>query len=150
MNDLSAQLFRAVVQVGDAPGCLALLARGAAIEAPDTYGDHPLHQAIANAHPSICLILLEYGADVNAAGKYKQSPLHVAAWFDYASICLLLLEHGADPQLKDGKGKTALDLAIEDSCGDCADIIRSWLAARAARAVLTEINIGKAVKEVVP
>lgn len=149
MNDLSAQLFRAI-QVGDVPGCLALLVRGADIEAPDKHGDHPLHLAIANAHPSICLILLEYGANVNAAGKYKQSPLHVAAWFDYVNICLLLLEHGADPQLKDGQGKTALDLAIEDSCSDCADIIRSWLTARAARAVLAEISAGKVVKEVAP
>lgn len=75
-------------------------------------------------------ILLGAGADVNAAitdlqsrtariarinsmtDRQGQTALHSAAGRGWAEVVAYLLEHGANPAVKDGLGRTALDLAV--------------------------------------
>jgi hypothetical protein len=58
---------------------------------------------------------LEYGADVNAMNKQRETPLHEVAGRGHKEIVTTLLFFGADPTLKDSRGRTVLDVAIESS-----------------------------------
>jgi len=80
-------------------------------------------------------ILLEAGADVNATitdlqsrtariarqssmtDRKGQTALHSAAGRGWAEVVAYLLEHGANPALKDGLGRTPLDLATTPVLG---------------------------------
>lgn len=59
-------------------------------------------------------LLLERGADVNAVDKNKLTPLLRFAAEGMAGSVKILLEHGADVAARDGTGRTALMLAIDD------------------------------------
>jgi ankyrin repeat protein len=95
-----------------------LLARGAAIEASDEYGDTPLLAACRYGSKSTVRLLIDRGANVNA-----QEPFHEAALFllvlcspgpkDHkaAEMIPLLLAHGAKPYVTANHGTTALAMA---------------------------------------
>ncbi|KJA25118.1 hypothetical protein HYPSUDRAFT_38074 [Hypholoma sublateritium FD-334 SS-4] len=57
--------------------------------------------------------LLDQKADPNDPGSWPQPTLalHTAVKGGYLDICKLLLVNGADARLKDGSGKTAIDIA---------------------------------------
>ncbi|KAM7203906.1 Ankyrin repeat-containing domain protein [Rhypophila sp. PSN 637] len=59
--------------------------------------------------------LLEYGADLDAAeegiGGYTETVLHRAAALGRIELVQQLLDRGADPEIPNGKGETALDIA---------------------------------------
>jgi len=53
----------------------ALLAAGAAVEAPGLRGVHPLHLAVSRG---VARALLDAGADIHARDDYGNTPLHIA------------------------------------------------------------------------
>ncbi len=56
----------------------------------------------------------EHGADVNGGGccsKNGMAPLHWAALEGQCEVMEILLEKGADKEAKDGRGRTAIDMA---------------------------------------
>jgi len=95
-----------------------LLERGAE---PNVVAHHanivvtPLHSAAAGSHPGIVKLLLAVGADVNAAQSWGFTPLHSVANNDDRESAEALLAAGADPPPKTDEGKTAADLAGEDT-----------------------------------
>ena len=119
----------------------ALINKGADVNARNSYGNTPLHNATiynnfevvtalidagsdVNAKnndddtplhcaldPEIVKMLIKAGADVNAKNKDGNIPLHYA-WDDPETI-KILLEAGADVNTKDKDGKTPLDFALE-------------------------------------
>jgi ankyrin repeat protein len=54
----------------------------------------------------------------------RTSPLHEAARNNNAEVVRLLLDHGANPSLKNGEGKTALDLATQAGHVAAAEMLR--------------------------
>lgn len=68
--------------------------------------------------------------------------MHLAAWLGYTDICLLLIER-TDPHIKNDKGQSALDLAIDQQHENCIRVIRSWLAAQSARVALQDIALNR-------
>jgi len=105
------------------PAAEALIAKGAAVNRP---GWTPLHYAAASGDVDIAQLLLARGARIDAvsppaSGKY--TPLMMAAREGHEDCALFLLGKGADPQLKNGEGLTAAQIAQKtDHAGIAAAI----------------------------
>lgn len=90
-----------------------LLADGADIEAKTTeFGFSPLVIAAYCEFASCGTVfaLLEGEADINAVDTSKQTALHMACCRSNVDVVGLLLQWGADETLRDGDGKTAMEV----------------------------------------
>ncbi len=75
---MSFELFTAI-QRNNFNVVKRLLASGADVNAPDEYGETPLHWATRYGHTALVEVLVANGADVNASDDNGDSPLHWAA-----------------------------------------------------------------------
>jgi len=90
---------------------LALLDKGAHVDAVDSAGYTPLSYAVAYGNWSTARILVERGADVNGRG-YDEQPILTSAIYD-PSLVRLLLDRGARVEARSATGCTALMMASE-------------------------------------
>lgn len=92
-----------------------LLAHGADVNAKDSHGETPLHEAIISdrtpRHKFIST-LLENGADINALNSNGDTPLHRAASSGETTVAKLLLSHEADVNARAKQGETPLHNAV--------------------------------------
>lgn len=70
-------------------------------------------------------LIKEYYFDINSKDLAGDTALIVAIKNDQAQIMQLLLELGADKSLKDSKGKTAYDYAVERGFAELAELLKS-------------------------
>ncbi len=75
-------------------------------------------------------LLLAAGADVNAKSKMSMTPLMAAASVGRISQVDILLGKGADPFVKDSKGRTALDVAVNRKKHECVKAIKNAMGAK--------------------
>jgi len=110
-----------------------LLDRGAPIHADEIglYGGKPIHWA-AEHSPSTLELLLMRGADPNSRNLMRNkfegyTPLHMMGRQREQELrcAQLLLDAGADPSLRDAKGHTALDVAIDNGRGRTQDFLNA-------------------------
>lgn len=97
-----------------------LLERGAD---PDVVFRHPvgttaLTAALFGKQIATALLLIDHGADPNLERRGEGpragwSPLHYAAWLGLEPVTAALIAKGADVSARDGRGRTALDIAQE-------------------------------------
>merc|ERR1719219_3112943 len=89
-----------------------LIARGAAVEALDTYGMTPLHRMASNNLPAGAEALLQAGADPNNAGKCGATPLQIAGESRARAVAEVIQRYGggyrpsADNTRRSGASKT--------------------------------------------
>jgi hypothetical protein len=97
---------------GDSRAVRVLMSNGADVDCKDTYGNTPLHYAIAHhGHTEIVLFLVSNGANVSCKTNCGWTPLHFASCGGHIESAFVLLDHGADLSIKNNNGKTALDVA---------------------------------------
>nr|8G3K_B Chain B, Cryo-EM imaging scaffold subunit B with DARPin - RCG-33 [synthetic construct]8G42_A Chain A, RCG-33 - Cryo-EM imaging scaffold subunit B fused to DARPin [synthetic construct]8G47_A Chain A, RCG-33 - Cryo-EM imaging scaffold subunit B fused to DARPin [synthetic construct]8G4F_A Chain A, RCG-33 - Cryo-EM imaging scaffold subunit B fused to DARPin [synthetic construct]8G4H_A Chain A, RCG-33 - Cryo-EM imaging scaffold subunit B fused to DARPin [synthetic construct] len=111
-EELDKKLLEAA-RAGQDDEVAALLAKGADVNAHDTFGFTPLHLAALYGHLEIVEVLLKRGADINADDSYGRTPLHLAAMRGHLEIVELLLRWGADVNAADEEGRTPLHLAAK-------------------------------------
>lgn len=103
----------------------ALIGLGANVGARNRRGAEPLHYAAvgapgassrdAGAQSTTIACLIEAGADPNATDKGGIAPLHRAIRSRSAEAVKALLASGANPQMRTGRGSTAMQLATGHS-----------------------------------
>lgn len=109
----------------------ALLDAGALIDYRDPWGMSSLMAATKEGADAVALLLIGRGARVDIAMEASAyigfTALHAAVYFGKAGEAVIqaLLAAGADPALKDAKGKTALDYALEAGRTDIAAILQA-------------------------
>ena len=90
------------------------------MNAKDTYGATPLHDAVRENATGMAKLLLQHRADVNAEDNNCRTSLHWAASQTSIAMAEILLEHGADVNAKGSIGRTPLHcvaLANRNECG---------------------------------
>ena len=93
---------------GNTKVMLALLDKGADIEAKNTTGNTPLHSASLNGHTGTVAALLTNGADVGATTERRKTALHHAASAGHTAALVMLLEKGANIEAKSDRTWTPL------------------------------------------
>ena len=98
------------VTVYNLPAVKLLLASGADVNVTGKNGNSPLH---TSSYRKISILLLDRGANPNQANSLGFTPLHSAAYFGRLDAARVLIENGADRSVRDGEGRTPLDIANE-------------------------------------
>eukprot|EP01127_Copromyxa_protea_P017185 TRINITY_DN5210_c0_g1_i1.p1 TRINITY_DN5210_c0_g1~~TRINITY_DN5210_c0_g1_i1.p1 ORF type:complete len:927 (-),score=167.86 TRINITY_DN5210_c0_g1_i1:68-2848(-) len=121
-QELTNKLLSAV-QKSDLTQTMILILSGANINGADKDGFTPLHLAIEKQRYLQAQLCITNGASVNVkAGEKKVTPLHIAAKnLDPIAVSQLISSGGADLEEKTSEGKTALQIALENSKGGVLD-----------------------------
>eukprot|EP00966_Prymnesium_polylepis_P110003 2545159-Prymnesium_polylepis.1 len=104
-----AELFQAL-EDGDVDVVEECVKAGVSVDVADDDLNTALILA-SEGEPEICEYLVAAGANVNAQNKNGVTPLMAAVRYEDERVVELYVEAGADLQLKDRKGRTAVDLA---------------------------------------
>ena len=148
--------------------CALLLNHGVEVNLIDDLGETELFGSVESHSPEICRLLLEHGVSIDHQNNYEQTALMVSIRSNNVDVFRILLEYNANTLIKDCTGLTPLHYAgfngkafvfLEllklgiDPWGHellkskniypnlhpaCAEVLRPWLALRAARSVLDE------------
>lgn len=93
-----------------------LLRKGINISLKNRDGNTAYHTAVLWNRSYILKILLKASkAHVNEVNRKGQTPLHIASEKEYDECVQCLLLHQANPLMKDSFGKTAVDVASEET-----------------------------------
>jgi ankyrin repeat protein len=145
MNLRDEDLWSPLEKVSECGNCdivQLLLDHGANADEQDEYGLAPLHFASRNGQIAIARMLLDRGASVNIRDRKNMTrllldrganvnaqddnlftPLHVAVQYGRFQVAEVLLEHDLDLHLKNNIGKTPLQVALEWSDDELAQLL---------------------------
>ncbi len=111
---LVPKLHLAVV-AGDKAAVEKCFAQGADIDEPDTQGNTALDLTVMMQNEELFNLLFKKGACLDFINGNGDSLLHVAARCDRLGHCIdALIQAGVDLNCQNPKGKTALNIAIEE------------------------------------
>lgn len=91
----------------------ALLAKGADFQAEDRLKKNAMTYAAGEGRTDVVVLLLKAGIDPNALYAHELTALMWAAGYGHTDTVKALLDAGARADLKDDRGKSALDIARE-------------------------------------
>ena len=126
-NSFAFTAMNQAAYFGHADAMRHLLGFGADVNVVDGHGGTPLVAACLNGAVECVRVLLSNKADVNKATKSGTTPLHKAAIRGYNKIIRMLIVSGAKCDIKNGQGKTAMELVDEhkfDNDEECKESLR--------------------------
>jgi ankyrin repeat protein len=71
-------------------------------------------------------LLITFNARINAQDSKGNTPLHYCVAFNNAAVMQVLLDKGASLDIRNNKGQTALDFAIDRRKMNAANLIRTY------------------------
>ena len=112
-KDINEALIKAV-DAGYLDIIVALLDKGADVDARDSLGETALQKAVKLGHDKIIRILIDRGADINVQDRFGETAILKCAKNGKKKIATLLLERGANVNVKNVENETALIKAVEN------------------------------------
>lgn len=109
--------------------CLKLIMRyGANICNVDNKKRTPLHTAAAEGQYAIVIHLLTFGVKdyINFLDENGNTALHLATFFNKEVIVNALLLYHADVGIRNTKGESPYDIAVNSKFNSCAELIMSF------------------------
>jgi ankyrin repeat protein len=100
-----------------------LLAHHVDLLATDRVGKTAMEYAAGQGQTKVVTQLLDAGVDVNRTYKNDLTALMWAAGYDRTETVQLLLARGANPALKDNRGMTAKDIAVQTKSARVAGLL---------------------------
>jgi len=85
---------------------------GADLQARDSFGNAPLHNACKLGHVRVAEVLLESGADIESPNYFEETPLTHANLGGHLPAIHLLRQHGATFTHRDKLGTTLVHDAV--------------------------------------
>jgi len=101
----------------------ALLAKGADIAAVDRLKKNAMTYAAGQGRTEVVVLLLRAGVDPNAVYAHDLTALMWSAGYGQTATAEALLAAGAKAELRDDRGKTALDIAREGNFVDTVKLL---------------------------
>lgn len=101
-----------------------LLQNGASPDAKDKSGNTAMMGACFKGYLNLVDLLYQYHAAINTLNSNHATALVFAATFGQLKIADYLLEKGADRNLRDNRGKSALDYAINQEYQPMIDLLK--------------------------
>ncbi len=120
---LAASPLVEAVKGGDSAAAVALLARGADVNAPEADGTTALHWAVHHGDLDLVRRLIRAGAKVNARNEYGATPMSEAAVVADPAMLEALLAAGADVESANADGQTALMVVARTSQVEAARVL---------------------------
>uniref|UniRef100_A0A1I7SGK8 ANK_REP_REGION domain-containing protein n=1 Tax=Bursaphelenchus xylophilus TaxID=6326 RepID=A0A1I7SGK8_BURXY len=111
-NEIEKKAIK-LIETGNIEGILDLMANGFDINARLSTNKYPIHVAINSKQNVLIEFLFLNGIHVNVVDADLNSPLHIAAANGNTLGVYQLVKRNADKDLKNAKGETALQLAVE-------------------------------------
>jgi len=102
-----------------------LLAQGADVNAVDQLRKTAMVYAAGEGRTEVVVLLLHAGIDANALYAHDLTALMWAAGYGQSATVRALLEAGAQTELKDDRGKSALDIAREGNFAATAKLLEA-------------------------
>ncbi|OQV15651.1 Leucine-rich repeat serine/threonine-protein kinase 1 [Hypsibius exemplaris] len=113
------------------------------IDSEDKYGRTPLHSAAKSGNASLVAVLLSSGAAPNVQSSLRagaETPLHIAAHHGRLEAVAGLLSAGATTTIRNAKGQTPLDVAVERKHRDCVEMLKIYQVAKAEKLVTAKAD----------
>jgi ankyrin repeat protein len=120
---LAASPLVDAVKSGDSAAAVALLAKGADVNAAEPDGTSALHWAVHRGDLDLVRRLVRAGARVNAKNDYGATPMSEAAVLADPAILDALLAAGADVESPNADGQTALMVVARTSQVEAARLL---------------------------
>lgn len=118
----STDFFDKASAYNNLPVTLALIERGANLEAAGNDGKRALHLAVS-AVGDAEKKLVKAGVDLNAQDREGNTPLLIACRNSGEKVIRYLIKSGADINIKNSKGETAMDIAAERGFSDILELM---------------------------
>lgn len=119
VGDAGTTPLMLAAHTNDAAGVRELAAKGADLNAQDSYGWTALRYAVRGRCAEAAEALVALGADVNLSSRSGRTPLMSAAGNGLSGMIRLLLKNGADKAATDKSGRTAYDIAMRGGSTGC-------------------------------
>lgn len=101
-----------------------LLDHGANISIRDSSGYLPLHDAALGGNADVMRTLIASGADLSAVTRDSgETALHIAASWGRVDVVRLLLAAGASTVAKDVRGRTPLEVAVQNNQNEVISVL---------------------------
>ncbi|KAK2163779.1 hypothetical protein LSH36_74g05022 [Paralvinella palmiformis] len=98
----------------DVQSVRSLIDAGAQVNAADSKGQLPIQRSVLRSSDDVILELISRGADIHVVDEHKQTLLHYAVEWEREEFIQKFIESGLSPNARDTDGKTPLHLAEND------------------------------------